>query len=246
VTLRAVTFDYWQTLITERRGAMRALQLERWFDSLAFAGQGRSRDDLSAAFAANWQVFEDRWRTNGGPYGAADSVAFVAGHLGVDLSDGLRDQLEDGFRVVGETAELHPAPGVEACLSALREAGIRIGIVCDVGLTSSPILRRRLEGFGLLGYFDAWSFSDESGWYKPAAEAFEPALRGLGADPAESAHVGDNERTDIAGAKALGMTAVQYTGLFELAGWLPEQAPGSLADHVIDDFAQLPAALGLT
>jgi hypothetical protein len=39
---------------------------------------------------------------------------------------------------------------------------------------------------------------------------------------------------------------VQYTGLFELAGWLPEQAPGSLADHVIDDFAQLPAALGLT
>ena len=79
---------------------------------------------------------------------------------------------------------------------------------------------------GCSDLFDAWSFSDESGWFKPAAEAFEPALLGLGADPAEAAHVGDNERTDIAGAKALGMTAVQYTGLFEVAGWLPEQAPG--------------------
>jgi putative hydrolase of the HAD superfamily len=118
--------------------------------------------------------------------------------------------------------------------------------VFDVGLTASPILRGRLEGFGLLRFFDAWSFSDESGWYKPAAEAFEPALLGLDADPAESAHVGDNERTDVAGAKALGMTTVQYTGLFEVAGWLPEQAPGSLADHVIDHFAELPIALGLT
>jgi putative hydrolase of the HAD superfamily len=246
VTLRAVTFDYWQTLVTERRGEMRALQLDRWLALLSEAGQARSHGDLSAAFAANWQVFEDRWRTNGGPYGASDSVAFVAAHLGIDLSDGLRRELEDGFRIVGETADLHPAPGVEACLSVLHEAGIRLGIVFDVGLTASPILRGRLEGFGLLRFFDAWSFSDESGWYKPAAEAFEPALLGLDADPAESAHVGDNERTDVAGAKALGMTTVQYTGLFEVAGWLPEQAPGSLADHVIDHFAELPIALGLT
>ena len=63
--------------------------------------------------------------------------------------------------------------------------------------------------------------------------------------PDEAAHVGDNERTDVAGAKALGMTAIQYTGLYEMAGWLPEQAPGRLADHVIDDFAMLPALLGV-
>jgi putative hydrolase of the HAD superfamily len=246
VTLRAVTFDYWQTLVTERRGVMRELQLDRWVATLSRAGQPRSRDDLTAAFAANWEVFEERWRTNSGPYGASDSVAFVSHQLGIDLTGGLRVELEDGFRVVGETAPLHPAPGVEACLAGLRGAGIVLGIVCDVGLTASPILRRRLEGFGLLGYFDAWSFSDESGWFKPAAGAFEPALAGLGADPSEAAHVGDNERTDVAGAKALGMTAVQYTGLFQVAGWLPEQQPGSLADHVIEDFSQLPAALGLT
>ena len=119
-----------------------------------------------------------------------------------------------------------------------------LGIVCDVGLTDSATLRRRLEGFGLLGFFDAWSFSDETGWFKPAAEAFEPALAGLGVDPADAAHVGDNERADVAGAKALGMVAVQYTGLAGMGAWLPEQQSGSLADHVVEDLTTLPAVLG--
>ena len=62
--------------------------------------------------------------------------------------------------------------------------------------------------------------------------------------PADAAHVGDNERTDVAGAKALGMVAVQYTGLSSLAAWLPEQRPGTLADHVVEDLAALPSVLG--
>jgi putative hydrolase of the HAD superfamily len=246
VTVRAVTFDYWQTLVSERRGDMRAMQIERWEIALAEADQPRTAEELSDAFAANWQVFEDRWRANEGPWGAEDSVPFVAERLGLRLDPALRERLVDNFRVVGETAPLQSAPGAQACLAALRDADVRLGIVCDVGLTDSPTLRRRLEGFGLLGYFDAWAFSDETGWFKPAAQAFAPALEGLGVDPPDAAHVGDNERTDVAGANALGMVAVQYTGMFDLAGWLPEQRPGTLADHVIDDLSALPSVLGLT
>jgi len=246
VTVRAVTFDYWQTLVSERRGEMRDLQVARWKRLLADAGQPRSQADLLRMFADNWEVFEQRWRTNAGPYGAAETVAFAQERLGLDLTDGLRGDLEDGFRIVGETAPLHPAPGVEACLATLRDMGLRLGIVCDVGLTASPVLRRRLERFGLLRYFDAWSFSDETGWSKPAAEAFEPALDGLGVEPSEAAHIGDNERTDVAGAKALGMRSIQYTGLYDVAAWLPDQAPGALADHVIDDLSELPGLLRLT
>ena len=241
---RAVTFDYWQTLVSERRGEMRAMQIERWVATLAEVRQPRTADELSEAFAANWAIFEDRWRANDGPWGAAASVGFVAELLGLSLTDDLRTALLENYRIVGETAELHPAPGVEGCLQALRSAGCVLGIVCDVGLTDSPILRTRLEGFGLLQYFDAWSFSDETGWFKPAEQAFRPALEGLGVSPEEAAHVGDNERTDVAGAKALGMVAVQYTGLASLAAWLPEQRPGTLADHVVEDFATLPAVLG--
>ena len=242
---RAVTFDYWQTLVSERRGEMRAMQIERWVATLSEAGQPRTEDELTDAFEANRAVFEDRWRTNDGPWGAAASVGFVAERLGLVLTDDLRTRLVENFRIVGETAELHPAPGVERCLRTLQEAGCVLGIVCDVGLTDSPTLRGRLEGFGLLRYFDAWSFSDETGWFKPAAQAFRPALDGLGVPPEHAAHVGDNERTDVAGAKALGMVAVQYTGLVPFGAWLPEQQPGTLADHVVEDLAALPAILGV-
>ncbi len=197
------------------------------------------------AFAANWALFEDRWRTNAGPWGATQTVDFVGARLGLTLADGLRAALIENFRIVGGTAELELAPGVRECLEALRSAGCVLGIVCDVGLTDSPTLRARLDAFGLLEYFDAWSFSDETGWFKPAEQAFRPALDGLGVPADAAAHIGDNERTDVAGAKALGMVAVQYTGLAKLGGWLPEQlSPSTLADHVVEELSEVPSVLG--
>ena len=93
----------------------------------------------------------------------------------------------------------------------------------------------------MLGSFDAWSFSDETGWFKPAEEAFAPALEGLGADdPAVVAHVGDNRRTDVAGALALGMIAVRFTGFHDRP---PDDGPE--AHHVIDDHRELPGLLGV-
>ncbi|MEZ5258385.1 MAG: HAD-IA family hydrolase [Ilumatobacteraceae bacterium] len=95
-------------------------------------------------------------------------------------------------------------------------AGVRLGIICDVGFTPSPVLRTMLERHGVLGYFDAWSFSDEVGWYKPAAQIFAHAMASLGVEAQESAHVGDLRRTDVAGALASGMTVmVRYHGVHD-------------------------------
>ena len=242
---RAVTFDFWQTLVSERRGAMRAMQIERWIATLTEAKQPRAEAELVDAFAANWALFEDRWRSNTGSWGATQTVDFVGARLGLTLADGLRAALIENFHIVGEAAELELAPGVRECLEALGRAGCVLGIVCDVGLTDSPTLRARLDAFGLLEYFDAWSFSDETGWFKPAEQAFRPALEGLGVPADAAAHIGDNERTDVAGAKALGMVAVQYTGLAKLGGWLPEQlSPSTLADHVVEELSEVPSVLG--
>jgi HAD superfamily hydrolase (TIGR01549 family) len=240
---RAVTFDFWQTLVAEPPGQLRAMQLERWSASLAEAGQHRSREEIEAAFAVNWERFEQRWHANTGQYTPADAVEFVSGHLGVTTAGGLDERLRDQYRIVGETAELTVAPGIEQCLRTLRDAGVKLAIVCDVGLTGSPILRARLESFGLLQWFDAWSFSDETGRFKPAPEAFMCALDALGVAPVDAAHVGDNARTDVAGAKALGMVAVQYVGLALDPPLYPSQRPSELADHVTDDLTSLPKIL---
>jgi len=98
----------------------------------------------------------------------------------------------------------------------------------------------------VLGHFDHWSFSDEVGWYKPAPQIFEHALAGLGGiEPEHAAHVGDLRRTDVAGAKAMGMVAVRYRGVFDNAQVVDDGHDRPEADLVIDDHADLPPLLGL-
>jgi putative hydrolase of the HAD superfamily len=243
VTIRAVTFDFWHTLVAEHPGTMRGMQLDRWNRLLAKAGHPRERPALEAAFAKNWQRFEEHWWSNTGQYTPTDTVVFVTQELGIDPTEALCSELIDSFRVVGEAAELEVAPGLETCLRVLRDAGVRLGIVCDVGLTPSPTLRARLERLGVLDAFGAWSFSDETGVFKPAPEAFHAALDPLGVDPRDAAHIGDNERTDISGANALGMVSVRYQGLLRVTGLLGGLRFEGLADHVVDELATLPRVL---
>ena len=236
----AVTFDFWETLVhADAADPMRERQIAGFASVLAEAGHGRSRERLVAAFAENWTHFEAAWSGNTGQYTPADATDRIASLLDVPLDHGLRARLVDAFDEAGRGAALEVPPGAESCLEHLRRHGVRLAIVCDVGLTPSSVLRERLCGFGLLRWFDAWSFSDETGSFKPAPEAFLAALEPLGVDPAGAAHVGDMRRTDVAGARALGMRTIRFRGFSDDAG------EGLEADLVLDDLAALPEALGL-
>jgi putative hydrolase of the HAD superfamily len=246
--IRAVTFDYWETLVSEgagidaeEDGTMRARQLSRWSEILDAAGIPFGRDAIDAAFTKNWEVFHENWRANV-QHGSADATSLICDLLGVDPTHDVRAALLRSFDEVGREAPLRLAPNAEDCIRRLKGAGVRIGIVCDVGMTASPTLRERLDMFGVLRYFDHWSFSDEVGCFKPWPAVFEHALTGLGVDdPSRAAHVGDSRRTDVAGAQAMGMTAVRYTHFVDAA---PETGPE--AHHVLDDHAKLVPALGIS
>jgi len=240
--IRAVTFDYWDTLVrVDPTVLIRDLQIDAFRECLIDAGHPVDREQLVAAFDENWGRFEDAWAANRGPYTPADATDFIARRLDVPLLGDLRARLVATFTDAGTRVALEVAPGLRECLGALREAGLRLGIVCDVGLTSAPTLRHRLERLGMLGSFDAWAFSDETRWFKPAPEAFRPALEGLRvADPAEAAHIGDNPRTDIGGALSLGMRAIRFTGF---ADRRPADLPE--ADAVLADLRDVPSVLGL-
>jgi putative hydrolase of the HAD superfamily len=155
----------------------------------------------------------------------------MLGHLGLELPAAVQDRLVDAFSDAGRETPLETAAGVGEALDVLRASGLKIGIVCDVGLTPSPVLREHLERRGLLAKFHHWSFSDEVGAYKPDRRPFDHALAGLGVSAAEAAHVGDQRRTDVAGALDAGWLAVRYAGVFDdQDGSLPE-APVVVHDH---------------
>jgi putative hydrolase of the HAD superfamily len=238
----AVTFDYWNTLFFEPPGYLRGLRLDAWERILTAADRPVERTAMEAAVDRAWHVFNEAWKENR-QYSAVDAAGLVVAELDLhDLADEIRAELVEAFITIGEDADLQPAPNVPAALGALDAAGVRIGIICDVGMTPSWILRSHLARHGLLAAFSHWSFSDEVGTYKPDPRIFAHALDGLGGvAPARAAHIGDLRRTDVAGARGYGMTAVRYTGVFDdpPADGLPE------AHHVVADHADLASALGV-
>jgi putative hydrolase of the HAD superfamily len=237
--LEAVCFDYWNTLVHED-GTTMQLRREAWAARLGDIGRVLADHELDMAFEGAWRRFNEAWEANR-QYLVTDAARDLLADLGIDDADGdLHAALVADLDVVADRTELPLTPGIEGCLRRLKEAGLRLGIVCDVGMTPSTTLRLQLERHGILELFDHWSFSDDVGWYKPAPEIFRHALDGLGGvDPSRAAHVGDLRRTDVAGARAMGMLPVRYRGIADDTSDAPD------ADVVCDHHDELPSLLGV-
>ena len=230
----AVTFDFWNTLVWEEAGHLAGRRTEAWAGLLEEAGFAMERSLLDAVFQRAWDRYVEHWTTNQ-QYQSVRAAEELVEHLGFEVPSHVRRSLIDAFTGAGHDAELHLTEGVADCLRALRGAGLRLGIICDVGMTPSEVLRAHLERHGVLELFDHWSFSDEVGHYKPSPIIFEHALAGLGVDADRAVHVGDIRRTDVAGALAMGMTAVRYTGISD-----DTSQPTPEAHHVLASHADLP------
>lgn len=238
--IEAVTFDFWNTLVYELRGQLRSRRMEAWSGLLEERGFALERVELEAVYDGAWETYLTSWEANE-QFQAAQAAEHIIERLGFEVPADVRVALVDAFAGAGAHVELHLADGVESCLRTLKDAGLKLGIICDVGFTPSSTLRDHLIRHGVLPLFDHWSFSDEVGAYKPSPVIFEHALEGLGGPaPARVAHVGDIRRTDVAGALAMGMVAVRYTGIAD-----DRTQPEPEAHHVVDHFDKLPGALGL-
>jgi FMN phosphatase YigB (HAD superfamily) len=233
--VEAVTFDFWNTLMWEEPGSLREKRLEAWRESLGAVDE----EALQEAHDAAHQEYVDAW-VAGRQFRVEEAVAHMLSGSNGSLGRDAAPVLVEGFSEGGRRAAVHPSDGVGECLASLKAGGTRIGIVCDIGLTPSPVVRELLERAGLLDYFDGMSFSDEVGHYKPHPAIFEHALAGLGGVPAErAAHVGDRVRTDVDGAAAMGMKAVRYNGVYE------DELAGQREEVVVRDLRELPRLLGV-
>lgn len=233
--LRAVTYDFWNTLIGEHQSP-EDQRVDRVMIALASVDADVAKDALLAATAAAEDFYEARWRENR-PFSPEEWSAQVLGELSIEdpvAHDAVAAELRRGLPATERTL----APGIEDTLRAFSGAGIKLGIICDVGITPSVALRSYLEHFDVLKYFDHWSFSDDVGIYKPDPRIFTDALDGLGVEAAEAAHVGDLRRTDVTGALGMGITAVRYRH------WRDDLTEAPEADVVLNHHPDLPGILG--
>lgn len=95
-----------------------------------------------------------------------------------------------------------PLPGAKPTVEALCARGIAVAVLSNGW---NPLQTRKAEQAGFLGPV---LVSSEIGEQKPAPQAFESLLRTLGTGAHETWYVGDDPRIDVAGAQALGISAV--------------------------------------
>ncbi len=106
----------------------------------------------------------------------------------------------------------HPAislfPDVESVLVALKNRGLRLGLVTD---GTASVQRRKIAALDLDRHMDVVVCTDElgEGCAKPSPIPFEVALTLLDVAPTAAAYVADDISKDFAGPNHLGMKSVQ-------------------------------------
>lgn len=93
----------------------------------------------------------------------------------------------------------------EVVLQALRSEGYKLAIITNGSRQSQ---RAKLRSTGLLSQVDVVLISGEEGIKKPHPAIFERGAARLKVDVRDCIFVGDNPRTDMMGAKQVGMKAI--------------------------------------
>jgi HAD superfamily hydrolase (TIGR01549 family) len=137
--------------------------------------------------------------------------------------DALLRALHAAHRSWDANREVHPQS--HELLSALREEGLRLGVVSNA-FDPPPFLYEDLELEGIAPLIDTAVFSSEVGKRKPHPDIYLEALDRLGAEPSRTLFVGDRVLEDIVGPSRLGMRTCLTTY------YRVDEGDHSLADHV--------------
>ena len=172
---QAVTYDYWNTLIAETTNSLdrrRALWTEILFENDIEVTQ----QQLDSAFTEGWNYFDTNWRKN--IQSSLDKVVNAAiTKLPEGITSNIRAQLTQAYLDASESTPRSLLPDVQQTLEQLKEIGLRIGVICDVGTIPSSRLRSWLNDLNVYEYFDYFGFSDEIGVYKPDPKILKKHLQ---------------------------------------------------------------------
>jgi putative hydrolase of the HAD superfamily len=209
--------------------ATRAGALRRFLDL--------TEEEANELLAEAWARHDEAWKQVE-TFGPGRMAAYCLEARGIDDDESIRTLTKE-FEEASIDAGVAPVEHARETLAALSAANIRLGLVCDTGFTPGRVVRRLLGENGLGDHLEVLGFSDEVGVPKPGGEIFAKVLAELGVRPPEAIHVGDLKRTDIAGARDMGMHAARFKGVHD------DKSDSIEAEVVMTDHRQLLEVIGL-
>jgi putative hydrolase of the HAD superfamily len=232
-----MTFDCWNTLLREDSWAVaHALRVDALVQACEDLGVERAREEAHRAFDEAWSRHMQMWE-QGFASGAVEVARWALGELDLPPRGPALGRLVERFEEASHSGRVLAIEGAAETLEQLRRDGVRIGLICDTGLTPGRVVRQHLERQGILPFIEVTVFSDEWSRTKPDPALFRAALSELSSGPERALHVGDLRRTDVAGARSVGMRSVRIRATHDdLSGYAE-------ADHVVASYAELRALI---
>ena len=237
-SVRAITFDFWNTLVSAPAGGDRRRILR---NELLLEVASQWRVDLSAADIERAEraiVFQyERNRRIDYLGTTTDRLVHQIGeHLEVTPDAAAHREVVDRFQQGILAAPPQPTDGAFAMLESLH-AHYALGVISDTLFSPGRVIREYMAQIGMLRFFQSFVFSDETGVVKPHARAFRLAASELETETGSILHIGDLRVTDVAGARAHGFRAVQYAGVWH------DPEPGPDPEAIIEHWQDLPPLL---
>ena len=216
MTLKAVAFDLWETLITDTPEVSRAqerLRLTRMEEILETRGHGAVAHRIEHAYRALWHRCQQLYWSADRDVPCRRQIEHFLEELELDLHSFEEDalaELEHAYAHAAVEILPHAVEGAHELLAQIKARGLGVGLISNTGRTPGYALRRILEEMKLAPSIDVMVFSNEHGECKPQTSIFEELRRGLGVGYDEMAFVGDNLYVDVHGAQRCGMRGVHF------------------------------------
>lgn len=209
--LRALTFDYWDTLY-EGGALPERVALRRTAVGALLGAYGRALPDeqLRALYEESGREAERWWSEQQRGYRTDERLRWILERAAVKPRDRCEHLAAAADAVDNALLMLPPAmlAGAWQMLRSLSRQ-FTLAIISDTGFASGRAQDRLLQKDAARGFFAATIYSMDVGHAKPRPEIFAAAVATLAVPPSEILHIGDNERTDVRGALAAGFRAVR-------------------------------------
>ena len=236
--LKAITFDFWQTLYADSDSnwqERQVIRIKRCHTYLGNQGYNCTLDDVKVGLEEAYDLVASLWHEHQG-ISVKRCMQRFSEVLQLQLEETDLDQLIECLGAAFLESPPIIMPHLKPVIARLSE-NYPLGIISDSALTPGSFARKQMKLDGILQYFTAFTFSDETDYTKPKVVQFHSTLAQLNADPSEAVHIGDIFRTDIVGAKNAGMKAIRFTGFNKGEG------DDTLRDAVVDDYRKLETTI---
>jgi putative hydrolase of the HAD superfamily len=241
--IKVITIDFWNTLFDSSNGIKRnSVRQHTFAGEIAKLDVKVSSEQFQEAIQASWEFFNNIWMNEQRTPGTVETITYLWGYLKLPFSEESINIVSKSF---AESILDYPPKlmdGAKETLASLKNKGYKIGLISDTGFTPGKILKQVMNNAGVLEYFDTFSFSDETGVSKPNPTAYTTILNKFDISPEFGLHIGDIEKTDIVGAKQIGMKAIRFNG-DETAVLSKSNSKVTLAEMEILHWNEFEAAL---